>query len=74
MYTVFIGTHRVTHQSYRSAVEHARIAEGFVFKNLDAYKHAVACQDYRGTFDAWQALSDQERDAYELGADGVPTA
>ena len=39
-----------------------------------AYTYAVANQGFASTFAEWMALSAKERQSYEDGAAGIPTA
>lgn len=68
------------HDSYKDAVDQADMVHGRVvvaetgLPDEDAYGHALANQGFLGTYEDWQGLDDAERDEYERGASGEPTA
>lgn len=79
MYTVEVKaiagwTTHSTHESYRDAVDQADMVRGRVAGDKEAHAWAVANQGFAGTFEEWQAQDDDERQEYELGAAGIPTA
>lgn len=68
-----------THDSYRDAVDQSDMIHGRVvcqtgMTDHDAWQYAVAEQGYGGDYDSWAAQDDDERAAYEAGANGIGTA
>lgn len=63
-----------THDSYRDAVGQADMVCGRVviaatgLPNESAWKYAVSSQGFGGDFGDWQAMDDDERDEFEIGA------
>ncbi len=71
-------THHSTHDSYRDAVDQADMVRGRVLCSTglpdeDAWKHAVRNQGFEGDYAAWSAMDDDERTAFEVGADPAGT-
>lgn len=63
-----------THESYRDAVDQADMVCGRVviaatgYTDERAWEYAVSSQGFAGDFADWQAMDDDERDEFEIGA------
>jgi precorrin-6x reductase len=64
------------HSSYREAVDQADMVHGRVMlatgmTDVAAWRYAVVHQGFDGNYAAWSAQNDDERAAYEIGANPV---
>lgn len=73
-------THHSTHDSYRDAVDQSDMVHGRVLcaatglLDESAWKYAVGEGIFSGDYASWTAMDDEERNEFELGAAGIPTA
>ena len=72
-----LGYHSV-HASYRDAVDQSDMVHGWVvtaagISDQRAWRAAVANQGCELTWSEWQSQDDEEREEWELGAQGIGT-
>lgn len=65
--------------SYRDAVDQADLVHGRIITpggatDEHAHRYAVSVQGFVGDYAEFQCLADADRDRYEHGAAGLPTA
>lgn len=78
VWTKVDGVYHSSHASYRDAVDQADMIHGWVtsatgISDKRAWTFAVANQGCELTWDQWQSQDDDEREQWELGAQGIGT-